>query len=211
LGSLENILKNEVQTVTNADGSISKEYPVKINATSFMDMGSDEFSKVGHNHNYAEINHASLDSMYGADTDKYYGHVKVIDSLTKEHKLTGEALSAYQGKILNDKIEVLNGKNKWSSVIKVNKYLSYKVNEDLRLVVCNFKRSDYTGLKSKTGKTELYGTNTIKNKYAPSARVSTPLYRGDITLYYNVDGSIDLYNLTKIKKININAQVMWHY
>ena len=33
----------------------------------------------------------------------------------------------------------------------------------------------------------------------------------DVTCIVNKDGSINLYNLTKIKEINIHAQLMWYY
>ena len=52
----------------------------------------------------AQINHASAESRFGLGTADLYGHCKVIDALTAESYIDGEVLSAYQGKILNDKI-----------------------------------------------------------------------------------------------------------
>lgn len=218
LGSLEDVLKNTPTPVTDDNGATSYQYPVEINATKFMDMTSDKFSKVGHEHNYAERLHSSTDTSYGVGDGSKYGHVKVVDNLSTTSYLSGEALSAYQGKILNDKItDVKNNKNKWDAYITISKpsqyngSWKYKVNRGLRLVVCNCDIENFTGLASKTGSQELLPAGTIPNAYAPSARVTTSMYRGDVVLYYNRDGSVMVHNLTKLKTINLKAQVMWHY
>ena len=125
--------------------------------------------------------------------------------------LSSTALSSKQGYELNQRINAINQRFAWSDVKSIGSYIKYRVNEDLRLVVCNYNRSDYTGLKDATGNHVLNGAGTIPNYYAPSSRVLTTLYRGDVTLYYNTDGSVNIYNLTKIKKMNIHAQVLWHF
>lgn len=48
--------------------------------------------------------HASSATTYGVGTTANYGHCKTINNLTSSAYANGEALSAYQGKILNDKI-----------------------------------------------------------------------------------------------------------
>ena len=211
MGSLEKILKNQAVDVPNAIGGTTTKYPVEINATKFMDMTSDMFSKTGHEHNYADKVHATAEGVNGVGSDKVYGHVKVINNLTTDVNITGEVLSAYQGKVLKDEINRVDNKNGWSAPIKPNKYLTYKVNEDLRLCVMNYNRSDYTGLKSKTGNHELHKEYTIPKKYKPSGRALTPLYRGDVVMYVRTNGSVNVYNLTKLKKINLYCQIMWHY
>lgn len=50
----------------------------------------------------APTDHASTGTTYGVGNQSYYGHVKVIDVLTRAAYAAGEALSAYQGKVLND-------------------------------------------------------------------------------------------------------------
>lgn len=209
--SLETILKNE--GVPDGDGSgLFKSYPYEINATSLSDTPAEDFSKKGHLHSELAVrNHSSVDDSYGVGTDTRYGHVKVLNNLNAETFVGGEVLSAYQGSVLNKRLKSVEKKNAWQPVVKQGNYLKYKVNPDLRLVVCDYHRKDYTGLKSKTGVHPLHKAGAIPKKYAPSKRVSTPLYRGDVVLYYNTDGSVNLYNLTKIKKINVSAQVMWHY
>ena len=54
----------------------------------------------------APTSHASSSTMYGVGTSTEYGHLKVADNLTTT--TSGTALSANQGKILNDKIKNLN-------------------------------------------------------------------------------------------------------
>ncbi len=50
----------------------------------------------------APTSHASTGSTYGLGTTGNYGHCKVINDLTHSSFANGEALSAYQGKLLND-------------------------------------------------------------------------------------------------------------
>lgn len=53
----------------------------------------------------APNNHASTTTAYGLGTTANYGHVKTINTLTQANHVDGTALSAYQGKVLNDKID----------------------------------------------------------------------------------------------------------
>lgn len=50
----------------------------------------------------APTSHSSTASTYGLGNQSAYGHVKIIDALTSSAYAAGEALSAYQGKVLND-------------------------------------------------------------------------------------------------------------
>lgn len=205
LGSLENILKNSYNSTIN-------NYPVEINATKFMGMTSDEFSKAGHSHNFAEKSHSSTENEYGLGNDAVYGHTKVVNNFNTKEYHAGESLSSYQGAILDNRVKELETKETWSKVIsRADGFLRYRVLKDLRLIICTYNRADYTGLKDKTGSHPLHKKGTIDEKYAPSSRVITPLYRGDVTVSLNTDGSINIYNLTKINKMNINFQVIWKY
>lgn len=51
---------------------------------------------------YAPKSHASSDTTYGVGTTTNYGHCKVENDLTAASYSDGVALSAYQGKLLND-------------------------------------------------------------------------------------------------------------
>lgn len=52
--------------------------------------------------------HASTETSYGVGTTANYGHCKVINDLTHSSFANGEALSAYQGKLLNDKCKIID-------------------------------------------------------------------------------------------------------
>lgn len=73
----------------------------EINANKLNGFSSDKFSKDGHTHSYLEKSHADLKG-----TSSNYGHVQVIDNLNSTDS-TGKALSAKQGKLLNDKLNDL--------------------------------------------------------------------------------------------------------
>ena len=73
-----------------------------INATKFDGHESSYYAVATHTHQYAPLNHAESTGQYGTGSDTNYGHVKTINGLTDSSYLSGRALSAYQGKILND-------------------------------------------------------------------------------------------------------------
>ena len=78
-------------------------------------------------------NHASTATTYGVATASNYGHTKVINNLTTSTNNNGEALSAYQGKVLND-----NKANK-SEVIDVNNIVFMdKTDDDTGAIILNF-------------------------------------------------------------------------
>lgn len=52
--------------------------------------------------NKAPTSHASSSTTYGVATNSNYGHTKVINNLTTSVASNGQALNAYQGKVLND-------------------------------------------------------------------------------------------------------------
>lgn len=56
----------------------------------------------------ASTSHASTGTGYGVGTTANYGHVKIINALTKSAYANGEVLSAHQGKLLKDMIDRIN-------------------------------------------------------------------------------------------------------
>lgn len=58
----------------------------------------------------APTSHASSATTYGIGTTANYGHCKTVNGLTQASHANGLALSAYQGKVLNDKITELDTK-----------------------------------------------------------------------------------------------------
>lgn len=57
----------------------------------------------------APNSHASSGTTYGVGTTANYGHCKTINGLTQSSHVNGNALSAYQGKVLNDKVNLKEG------------------------------------------------------------------------------------------------------
>lgn len=201
LTTLQDILKNSNNTT-------------RINATTLNGIyTSDNFSLIDHDHDdkYCIMKHQSSTQDYGVATSSLYGHSRIVDHLEDATFNEATALSSHQGYELNNKINNLKNKFQWSGVTQLGDYIKYRVNPDLRLMIVNYNRSDYTGCKKTTGKHELHPAGTIPSAYAPTSRVLTPLYRGDFVLYYNTDGTVNLYNLTTKATINIHAQVMWHF
>ena len=196
------------EILANHDGN------THINATTLNDNFTwENFALIDHDHDnkYCTTNHQSSTQDYGIATSNMYGHTKIADHLNDSTFNQATALSSRQGYELNNKINQVNNRFKWSDPISIGSYIKYRVNPDLRLCICNYNRSDYTGCARTTGKQELHRAGTIPSYYAPTSRVLTPLYRGDFVLYYNTDGSVNLYNLNTKTEINIHAQVMWHY
>lgn len=102
---IQNIINNYetkadlTTTLTNTDGSTT------INATKLSGNVASDFAPAIHSHiNYAPTEHKSTASTFGVGDETRYGHVKTINNLTDNTYVSGRALSSYQGKVLNDKI-----------------------------------------------------------------------------------------------------------
>lgn len=74
---------------------------VAINATTLNGLSADFYAKNNHNHDavYAPLPHVNVQSTEGV-----MGHAKIINNVTRDSFVNGEALAAYQGKLLNDRI-----------------------------------------------------------------------------------------------------------
>ena len=204
-GDLKTILYNNANISEEEEESYENDNYTIINSTHFNGMSSDRFSKDGHMHpDYLTKEHQRAVGIRGE-----LGHVTLVDNLVTSDVSDGKVLSANQGRVLNEEINNLKKKYSWSAVKSVGNYITYRVNTDLKLVQVVYSRNDYTGLKKDVGKHLLLDAG--KFPYPPHSRVISPLYRGDITLYFNSDGSVYIYNLSKKDKINIHVQMMWKY
>lgn len=58
----------------------------------------------------APENHASSGTTYGVGTTANFGHCKTINNLTQASHVNGNALSAYQGKVIKDLIDAISAK-----------------------------------------------------------------------------------------------------
>jgi len=97
LGSVDNTLDN-TKTVLSASKLTTAR---TINGVNFD--GTQNITVV--DNTKAPTSHASAANTYGLGTTANYGHVKTINVLTQASHVDGTALSAYQGKFLNDKID----------------------------------------------------------------------------------------------------------
>lgn len=180
-----------------------------INATKLNGLESDKFAKTNHSHNYSPLSHAAPTNMYGVGSTTDYGHCKTIDNLNSKGYIAGEALSAKQGKVLNDKINNVANKNGWSSKKTINSFASYSVNPDLRLVSLSYNREDYTGFKSSSGHKTLH-TNFIPDAYRPGTRLTIPIYRGDVVA--SISGrNLLLHSLRTFPTIGVHFKMLWKY
>ena len=67
--------------------------------------------------------HASPNTNYGPGTTSNYGHVKIRNDLNASSYTSGEALSSYQGKVLDDKISEVDDRTVNSSLrILIGRY-----------------------------------------------------------------------------------------
>lgn len=208
-GDLETILDNN----SGLDSTVREEYldlndKVVINATHLNGYVDSDFSLATHNHDNHYLTNSHL-NLVGDSSNR--GHVSIVDNLDTT-SVGGTALSANQGNVLKNQIKSLSDDvyRGWSVVTNATHY-TLRVNELLHLAVCDYNRLDYTGLKSKTGNHTLHKEGTIPSKYAPSSRVVTPVYNSTVTMMFERNGGIDIYNTVKHDSWNIHVQVMWYY
>ena len=90
--------------------------------------------------------HASSSTLYGIGSNNNYGHVKVRNDLSASTNVAGEALSSYQGKVLNDKINAVPNPN----IVSVNRphtnFQLLKNNKVVTLSIANWDCHDYSSV-----------------------------------------------------------------
>lgn len=100
-----------------------------INATLLNGFASDDFAKKNHTHSeYAPSAHTIVQ---GSKTTA--GHVKTIDSLNTTRYISGEALSAYQGGLLNQRLTKLE-KGEQPRVV-IGRFHDYGGEEGTRIII----------------------------------------------------------------------------
>lgn len=83
------VKKNQTNGLLKNDGTVDTTNYVNTNDSRLSDART-------------PTSHASSSTTYGVATNSNYGHTKVINNLTTSSNNNGEALSANQGKVLND-------------------------------------------------------------------------------------------------------------
>lgn len=194
-----------------------------INATRFQGYVPADFARALHSHSeYAQINHSSPQDVYGKGTTANYGHNKVINNLLSANYVDGEALAAYQGKVLADLInQAVTNITKWEKITlsghdNVASYCNLYVNTALRLARVTYNRNNVKkGVASSkdsnnrdknpspywivgavtNGTIYLHKEGAIPEAYQPTTRESRPFYRGDFVFRVETDGSIAVHNI----------------
>lgn len=195
-----------------------------INATRFQGYVPADFARALHSHSeYAQINHATPQDVYGKGTPANYGHNKIINNLTSSNYIDGEALAAYQGKVLKDSIDsAVTNICKWERITlsghdNVASYCELHVNQALRLARLTYVRdgvkkgvasskddnnrdanpSPYWVVGAQTvGAIYLHNSGAIPDAYQPTTRVHQSFYRGDFVFHVETNGSITVHNIS---------------
>lgn len=117
-----------------------------INATLLNGFASDDFAKKNHTHNeYAPLAHTK---ELGSKTSA--GHVKTIDNVTTTGYVTGEALSAYQGKLLNDRINKLDNQKKTYQTLPGETNEKFALIKSGKVVIVSFNGYEFKNMKTGT-------------------------------------------------------------
>lgn len=173
---------------------------ITINATKLNNLTVDEFARRDHNElhdgRYARTNHADSQSTYGVGAPDKYGHNKVIDNCNQTAYRAGESLSAYQGKLLSDRINAMQPKLEdtgWDSTPTTQSDSGKLSNFPYcrkygKLVILRLNAEAYQKI---TKDTTVF---TLKSQYRPNYSIAGFAYKvgsGDC-ITYNLDSSGNL-------------------
>ena len=162
-----------------------------INATTLNNLQSDKFAK-------ADVVSQHINTNASENT---YGHVKTINNVTSPAHVAGEALSAYQGKLLQDLITNLtNGLTTWTQVYYGNN-LNVYYNQLLRVCYFTYKRTDYTGFSSSAG--QHFAGKADLAEYLPKTIVTKSFRRADISFSLDTSGNVNLHSLNKFSSVDL--------
>lgn len=202
-----NSLVNQIETLSedfvSIDNLQSEIDKLNIDSNTLNGFSSADFAR--HDHNHGDIYVPKAHSSIIADSSNF-GHVKIIDNLTREDLYSGESLSAHQGKVLSD---IINNLKKdlttWKSR-DVGSYGTLKFNTAIRCCRFNYNRKNYTVNGDKT-----LHTGAIPPAYRPTSIVKVPNSK-HIILSVNSAGDINLstsYSGTITSNLLVNF--IWFY
>lgn len=187
---LVNKLDNLTEDFVSIDNLQSEIDKLNIDSNTLNGFSSADFAR--HDHNHGDIYVPKSHSSIIADSSNY-GHVKIIDNLTREDFYSGESLSAHQGKVLSDIINNLkNDLTTWTNRA-VGSYGTLKINTAIRCCRFKYNRANYSLNGDKT-----LHTGVIPAAYRPTSVVRVPHSKntilsvttaGDITLSTTYSGT----------------------
>ena len=187
------------------------ENPITVNATSLGGVPAADYARLNHNDlhigTFAPKNHASTSNGYGLGDNSNYGHAKVINNLTTASYLSGEALSAAQGKVLNTAINnVQKSLTTWTRQT-IGNYGVLRVNTALRCCRFNYIRSSY----------KITGDKKLHSGYIPEEYRPPDVVRGWDSKYnmisVNSSGDIEFATLHTNLPVtnNLKVSLIWFY
>lgn len=103
-----NMIQNDDGTVSFIDATTYTTEGTSFGASDINATNTQVNTNTKAIHDKATINHASTSTTYGAGTTSKYGHCKTVNDLTTSSYVDGEALSAYQGAVLNKSLATTN-------------------------------------------------------------------------------------------------------
>lgn len=114
-----------VSNASNYGHSMASSTSPKMDGTATVGSETAKFARGDHIHptdtSRAPTSHASTANTYGLGSTSNYGHVKTINNLTQSSHSDGTALSAYQGKVLNDTKADKSSVVDWDNIVFVDK------------------------------------------------------------------------------------------
>ena len=174
---------------------------ITIDANTIEGFSPNDFAAVNHSHAdvYAVKNHANSSNIYGVGSTASYGHVKCINGLSSSQYVNGEALSAYQGKVLNDKINAKVGSDHshgWTNIVKDRKIsglgtCSLYINKNIRIGYFYVNITTSKTL-SPGGEVKLY---TNANYGTAGGLTSIPLLKEGMVMYVDNAGEFRIRNV----------------
>lgn len=183
-----------------------------LNASTLTGYNSSDFALANHSHgdSYAPVPHNVNTNVYGLGTNSLYGHVKIVNNLNSSNYIDGEVLSAYQGKVLSDKISAVSkNMGSWTKV-QSDTYLTVYYNSALKMCWAVYSRKNYTGFKSKSKESiTLHSKNTIKSAYQPHSEIRSSAYRADTVFSVTSAGAIEGRAENTISSMDIHVTWFW--
>lgn len=181
---------------------------MNVDAVTLSGLSGTDFAKANHTHGdiYAPKNHATSETTHGISEENLFGHTKVINNLNRNNFTNGEALSAYQGKVLSDMIaNEVRKLTSWSSQ-KCGSYGTLKINSQLRCARFNYTRENY-----KMGGDKTLHSGLIPSAYRPTGVVKVPQSKNTI-LTVDSSGDIKLYTTSSsTSSTTLRCNFIWFY
>lgn len=191
--------KQDVLTILqNASDEI-----VEINATYLNGQSADFYAKNNHDHNtmYAPLSHVDVNA-----SESTKGHVKIINNLSRGSFVNGEALSAYQGKLLSDRLDAF--------IRSASNWITQSVPDGTLFVNSTLRLCELFWVKSVklVNETKLLTSGCVPVGYRPKGHVKSSGLRGYDVLYVNTDGGVYGRSSTEFKNpATVSASFLWHY